>query len=116
MDGEHAFATSGGSAWRRRQRRLRAFRRFVLWQSKMEVAAALDHSSGLRQRAARAEATNDAPRSQVTNVAGDPGTEFFAMSEDSDVVGGGLPPSLVDVRRQGPVLQRTVEQIVDPVP
>ena len=30
--------------------------------------------------------------------------------------GGGRPPSLVDVRRQGRVLQRTVEQIVDPVP
>ena len=27
MNGEHAFATSGGTAWRRRQRRLRAFRR-----------------------------------------------------------------------------------------
>ena len=30
------------------QRRLRAFRRFVLWHSKMEVVAALHHSSGLR--------------------------------------------------------------------
>ena len=48
MNGEHAFATSGGTAWRRRQRRLRAFRRFVLWHSKMEVAAALHHTSGLR--------------------------------------------------------------------
>ena len=48
VDGEHAFATSGGPAWRRRQRRLRTFRRFVLWHSKMEVAAALHHSSGLR--------------------------------------------------------------------
>ena len=48
MNGEHAFATTGGTAWRRRQRRLRAFRRFVLWHSKMEVAAALHHSSGLR--------------------------------------------------------------------
>ena len=38
------------------------------------------------------------------------------MSEDSDVVGGGRPSSLVDVRRLGRVQQRTVEQIVDPVP
>ena len=30
INGEHAFATSGGTAWRRRQRRLRAFRRYVL--------------------------------------------------------------------------------------
>ena len=37
------------------------------------------------------------------------------MSEDSDVVGGGRPPSLLDVRRQRQVQQRTVEQIVDPV-
>ena len=48
MNGEHAFATSGGTSWRRRQRRLRAFRRFVLWHSKMEVAAALHHTCGLR--------------------------------------------------------------------
>ena len=44
------------------------------------------------------------------------GTEFYAMSVDSDVVGGGRPPSLVDVLPQGRVQQRTVEQIVDPVP
>ena len=48
MDGEHAFATSGGTAWRRRPKRLRAFRRYVLWHSKMEIAAALHHTS--RQR------------------------------------------------------------------
>ena len=48
MDGEHAFATSGGTTWRRRQRCLRAFRRFVLWHSKMEIAAAIHHTSRLR--------------------------------------------------------------------
>ena len=48
MDGEHAFATSGGTAWRRRQRLLRAFRRNVLWHSKMEIATAIHHTS--RQR------------------------------------------------------------------
>ena len=31
MDGEHALATSGGTAWRRRQRRLRAYCRFIFW-------------------------------------------------------------------------------------
>ena len=50
-NGAHAFATNGGAAWRRRQRRLRAFRRYVLWHSKMEVAAALHHTSGLRRTA-----------------------------------------------------------------
>ena len=38
------------------------------------------------------------------------------MSVDSDVVVGGRPPSLVDVRPQERLQQRTVEQIVDPVP
>ena len=47
LDGEHAFATSGGTARQRRQRRSRAFRRFVPWSSKMEVAAALHYT---RQR------------------------------------------------------------------
>ena len=37
------------------------------------------------------------------------------MSEDSDVVWGGRPPSLVDVWWQERVRQRTVKQIVDPV-
>ena len=41
LNGEHAFATCGGPAWRRRQRRLRAFRR----------SAALHHTSGLRSTA-----------------------------------------------------------------
>ena len=38
------------------------------------------------------------------------------MSEDCDVVVGGRPPSLVDVRPQERLQQRTVKQIVDPVP
>ena len=43
------------------------------------------------------------------------GTEFYALSEDSDVVGGGQLPSLVDVWRQERVQQRTMKQFVDPV-
>ena len=54
MDGEHAFATSGGTAWRRRQRRLRAFRRYALWHSKMEIAPAIPRAS--RQRTSTATA------------------------------------------------------------
>ena len=63
MDGEHAFATSGGTAWRRRHRRLRAFRRFVLWHSKMEIAAALHHTSSQRTSttAAASQTVNFAP-------------------------------------------------------
>ena len=78
---------------------------------RMELAAALHHSAF---RGAGPE-TYDALRSQKT-VNSREGTEFYAMFEDSDVVGGGRPPSLVDVRRQERVQQRTVKQIVDPVP
>ena len=77
----------------------------------MELAAALHHSAF---RGA-GPVTYDALRSHKT-VNSKEGTEFFAMSEDCDVVGGGRPPSLVDVRPQERVQQRTVEQIVDPVP
>ena len=35
MDGEHALASSAGTAWRRRQRRLRVFCRFIFWSTKM---------------------------------------------------------------------------------
>ena len=45
MDGEHAFVTNGGTARRRRHRRLRAYRRFVVWHSEVETAAALHRTS-----------------------------------------------------------------------
>ena len=35
------------------------------------------------------------------------------MSEDSDVVGGGRPPSLVEVRQQDRVPRHSVEQIIE---
>ena len=73
MDGEHAFATSGGTAWRRRQRRLRALRRFVLWHSKMDVAAALHHTS--RQRTAPTAAAT-----QTMSYAPDPAYSTTAMT------------------------------------
>ena len=104
------------AARRRRERRLRAYLKYARMSVAMALAEARHRTAPRGQMTARAEATNDAPRSQTTNVAGDTGMEFFAMSEDSDVVGGGRPPCLVDVRRQGQVQQRTVEQIVDPVP
>ena len=76
MNGEHAFATSGGTAWRRRQRRLRAFQRYVLWHSKMEVAAALHHTSGLRT-SSTAAATQSAS-DPVAVVGSLPPCEVFA--------------------------------------
>ena len=47
------------------------------------------------------------------------GTEFYAMSEDSDVVGGGRSPSLVEVRQRDRVPRHSVVQIIEnfvPVP
>ena len=73
MDGEHAFATSGGTAWRRRQRRFRAFRRCVLWHSKMERAAALHHTS--RQRT-----STTAAATQTMNFAPDPAAATYAAT------------------------------------
>ena len=52
MNGEHAFATSGGTTWRRRQRVLVPFVR-LFWHSMREVAAALHHTSGLRTSTTR---------------------------------------------------------------
>ena len=107
--------------WRRRQRRLRMHWRHEQLTLQMALAAAFHHSrdvgpesyNALRsQRTARAEATNNALRSQRTSVARD--TEFFSLYEEE--LGGTRPDRLAGVRPQARVLQRTVEQIVDPVP
>ena len=63
-------------------------------------------------QAATAEAANNALRSQKTSVTGD--TEFFSLYEEE--LRGTRPDRLAGVRPQVRVLQRTVEQIVDPVP
>ena len=104
MNGEHAFATSGGTAWRRRKRRLRAFRRFVLWHSKMEVAAALHHSSGLRTSTTAQFSSTAvepiAPRVVDPLAAGEmpeniveiPVVHEQVIGQDIPCVGGSLPP------------------------
>ena len=61
------------------------------------------------QKTARAEATNNAPRSQMSSVAGD--TEFFSLFEDE--LGGTRPDRLYEVRPQERDQRHTVEQIVD---
>ena len=78
MDGEHAFATSGGTAWRR-QRRLRAFRRYVLWYSKMDVAAAIHHTS--RQRTSTTTAAT-----QTVNYASVPAAATYAATGSLPVI------------------------------
>ena len=61
------------------------------------------------QKTARAEATNNAPRSQMSSVAGD--TELFSLYEDE--LGGTRPDRLYEVRPQERDQRHTVEQIVD---
>ena len=86
----------------------------------MALAAALHHSRDVgpvtyntlrSQKTARAEATNNAPRSQMSSVAGD--TEFFSLFEDE--LGGTRPDRLYEVRPQERDQRHTVEQIVDTV-
>ena len=98
------------AAQRRRQRRLRSMLRHEQQSIRMALATVMHHSY-------KVHTENGAPRGQTTATrAGGEGTEFYAMSEGSDVVVGGRPPSLVDVRPQERLQQRTVKQIVDPVP
>ena len=98
----------GTSARRRRERRLRAQWRHEQQSIAMALAAALHHSAPKS-----AGVSHTVLRNQNTAREG---TEFYVMSEGSDVVVGGRPPSLVDVRPQERLQQRTVKQIVDPVP
>ena len=103
---------------RRRDRRLRMHWRHEQLTLQMALAAALHHSrdvgpvtyNALRsQKTARAEATNNALRSQMSSVAGD--TEFFSLYEDE--LGGTRPDRLYEVRPQERDQRHTVEQIVD---
>ena len=100
----------GGSARRRRERRLRSFLRHERMTVRMELAAALHHSSF---RGAGPVA-HHAPRSQKTVNCREGAVYFELFDEDT---AGLRPTGLVEPR--GPlegVLQRIVEQIVDPVP
>ena len=114
-DGEHAFATSGGTAWRRRQRRLRAFRRFVLWHSKIEVAAALHHSSGLRTSTA-AQFSSTAVEPTAPRVVGSlpPAEEFtrpvYGHVHQEQFAAGEMSENMVEF----PVVQEQV--IVQAIP
>ena len=104
-----AARDAGSSARRRRERRLRAQWRHEQQTVAMVLAAAQHHSAPK----SAGPVSHNVLRNQNTAREG---TEFYAMSEDSNVAGGGRLPSLVDVRLQEWLQQRTVEQIVDPVP
>ena len=109
-DGSCADRAHGsGSARRRRERQLRSFLRHERMTVRMELAAALHHSSF---RGAGPE-KYDAPRSQRTANSWVDSVLFDLYDEDTE---GARPVRLVDVRPQGRVPRRTVEQIADSVP
>ena len=117
LHGDH----EGGAAKRRRDRRLRMHWRHEQLTLQMALAAAIHHSrdvgpvtyNALRsQKTARAEATNNALRSQMSSVAGD--TELFSLYEDE--LGGTRPDRLYEVKSQKRVQRHTVEQNVDNSP
>ena len=109
LHGDHG----GGAAKRRRDRRLRMHWLHEQLSLQMALAAAPHHSRDVgpvsyntlrSQKTARAEATNNALRSQTTSVAGD--TEFSSLYEEE--LSGARPPPLVEVRPQERVLQHTL--------
>ena len=98
-----------GAARRRRERRLHAYLKYARMSVAKALAEVRHHTAPRGQTTARAEATNDALRSQTTSVARD--TEFFSLYEEE--LGGTRPDRLHEVRPQERVQRRTVEQNVD---
>ena len=97
-----------GSARRRRERRLRSWLPHERMTVRMELAAALHHSSF---RGAGPE-TYDAPRSQMTANSREDSVYFDLYDEYTE---GARPDRLVGVRPQERDQRHTVEQIVDTV-
>ena len=108
-DGSFADRAHGtGSARRRRERQLRSWLRHERMTVRMELAAALHHSSC---RGAGPE-TCDAPRSQMTANSREDSVYFDLFDEYTE---DARPDRLVGVRPQERDQRHTVEQIVDTV-
>ena len=129
MDGEHASATSGGTAWRRRQRRLRALRRFILWSTKMEVAAALHHTARQRTRLAddATQTTSACDRSAPVfdyivpppvnlNIASPPAAACAATATLSPVIEYVAPAPTVFHATTAPVIKYVAPALADTYP
>ena len=109
-DGSCADRAHGsGSARRRRERQLRSFLRHERMAVRVELAAALHHSSF---RGAGPE-THDAPRSQRTANSRVDSVLFDQFDEDTE---GARPDRIATLSGpQARVQRRTVQQIVDAV-
>ena len=101
-----ACDTGSSAARRRRERRLHSWLRHERMTVRMELAAALHHSSF---RGAGPE-TYDAPRSQMTANSREDSVYFDLYDEYTE---GARPDRLVGVRPQERDQRHTVEQIVD---
>ena len=110
-DGSCADRAHGtGSARRRRERRLRSFLRHERMTVRMELAAALHHSSFRGS----GPVTYDAPRSQRTANSRVDSVLFDLFDEDIE---GAQPDRIATLSGpQARVQRHTVEQIVDAVP
>ena len=117
VHGDHG----GSAAKRRRDRRLRMHWWHDELTLQMALAAALHHSRDVgpvtynaprSQKTARAEASKNALRSQKTSVAGGHRVLLAVRGRNR---GGTRPDRLAGIRPQVRILQRIVEQIVDPV-
>ena len=104
--GQRRAERDGSSAWRRRQRRLRSWWRHEQQSMAMALAAAQHHSAPK----SAGPVSHYVQRNQNTAKEG---TEFHAMSEDSDVVGGGRPASLVEMRHQDKLPRHSVEHSIE---
>ena len=82
MDESSGRPPMGRVARRRRERRLRSMLRHEQQSIRMALATVMHHSY-------KVHTENGTPRGQTTATRAREGTEFYAMSEDSDVVGGG---------------------------
>ena len=101
FDGEH---DAGAARWRR-ERSLRSNLKYARMSVAMALAEARHHTAPRQQTTARAEATNDALRSQTTSVARD--TEFFSLYEEE--LGSTRPDRLFEVG-EGPAAHRRADR------
>ena len=117
FDGEHV----AGAARRRRERRHRAYLKYVRTSVAMALSEYKHHTSRGQNMDRAGGGVQDAVHGQVPEALlhQEPGTQHFTLDDDDSVLelGGSRPDRIATL--SGPqerVLRRTVEQIVDAVP
>ena len=116
VDGEHvAYA-----ARRRRERRHRAYLKYVRMSVAMALSKYKHHTSRGQNMDRAGGGVRDAVHGQVPEALlhQEPRTQHFTLDDDDSApeVWGSRPDRIAGVRPQERDLRRTVEQIVDAVP